>query len=55
MDNGCGIHGHHVQHHVEWELELGSKALALDHFMLGCHAREVDWKLKTVKVRAIKS
>ena len=50
MDSGCGTLGHHAQHHVEQELGLEQQTLALDHFMLVCHAQVVDQKLKTVKV-----
>ena len=50
MGNGCGANGHPAQRHVEQELGLEQQTLALDHFMLVCHALVVDQKLKTVKV-----
>ena len=50
MGNGCGTPGHHAQHHVGWELKQGHKILALHHFMQGCPVKEVDQKLKAVKV-----
>ena len=50
MGNGCGANGHPAQHHVEQEVGLEWQTLALDRFMLVCHAQVVDQKLKTVKV-----
>ena len=50
MGNGCGAHGHRAQHHVELEPGPEQQIHVLDRFMLGCHAREVDQKLKAAKV-----
>ena len=50
MDKGCGTLGHHAQHRADQELELEHLILALVHFMLGCHAQEVEQTLRAAKV-----
>ena len=50
MGYGCGVRGHHVQHHVEQELGLELQILALLPFMLGSHVLVVEQKLKVVEV-----
>ena len=53
MDKGCGTLGHRAQHRADQELGLEHLILALDHFMLGCHAPEVQQTLKAAKVYTI--
>ena len=50
MANGFGDHGYHAQQHAVSELKPGHQHCAMVHFMVGCHAREVDKKLKLAKV-----
>ena len=54
MANGCGVLGHCAQQHVEWELRHETKFLAMGHFMLGCLALEMEWRLKVVRVSLYK-
>ena len=53
MGYGCGVRGHHVQHHVEQELGLELQILALLRYMLECHVLEMEQKLKVVEVSDI--
>ena len=55
MGYGCGVRGHHVQHHVEQELGLELQILALLPFMLGSHVLVVEQKLKVVEVSELKN
>ena len=50
MGNGFGDHGVHALPHVQSEPEPGQQTRAMVHSTLGCHAREVDKKVKPAKV-----
>ena len=53
MGYGCGVRGHHVQHHVEQELGLELQILALLRYMLECHVLVAEQKLIVVEVSDI--